>query len=63
MLLIAERLSGARDKPWVDFAAANEDLLIWKPSVLSRFYSDEILSSRQARETFVMPPLGCIEAV
>ena len=47
---------------WVGFLfvayalqAANADLLIWKPSILERYYSRELLSSDLARRTFVMP--------
>ena len=56
MLLIAERLAGARDLPWPEFAARNPDLLQWQPSVLSRFYPDEMIASDAARRGFVLPP-------
>jgi hypothetical protein len=57
LLLIAERQ--ARDLPetWEAFAAANPDLLVWKPSILERYYSKELLASDLARRTFVMPDL------
>lgn len=57
MLIVAERLEGARGLAWDVFAARNADLLQRQPSVLSRFYSDEVLASPRARETFVMPSL------
>jgi hypothetical protein len=56
VLLINERLdNGARDENWDAFAARNEDLLSWKPSILQRYYRDETLWSDRARRTFVMP--------
>jgi hypothetical protein len=38
-----------------EFAAANQDLLRWKPSVLDRYYRAETLQSELARRTFVLP--------
>ena len=58
MLLIAERLAGARDLSWPEFAARNPDLLQWQPSILARFYADEVLASAKAREVFVLPEVG-----
>jgi hypothetical protein len=55
MLLIAERLDGARELSWPQFAAANPDLLVRQPSVLARYYSDARLASDRARRVFVMP--------
>ena len=55
VLLIAERLGHAPGASWEQFASANPDLLTWKPSLLSRFYTDDVLSSKRAREVFVMP--------
>jgi hypothetical protein len=57
MLLIAERLGHARGASWEQFASANPDLLTWNPSILSRFYTDEVLSSERARGVFVLPNL------
>ena len=57
MLVINERLDGARSLSWTEFAAANPDLFA-HPSVLSRYYSDERLRSERARRTFVMPDRG-----
>ena len=54
LLVIGDRLDGARHLSWPEFAAANPDLFA-KPSVLSRYYSDELLRSERARRTFVMP--------
>ena len=54
MLLINERLDHARSLPWPEFASANADLFA-RPSVLSRYYSEELLRSDRARRTFVWP--------
>src|SRR3954469_5933217 len=55
MLLIAERLGPARELSWEEFAARHGELLQRQPSMLSRFYSDDMLTSAQARDTFVLP--------
>src|SRR3954464_12518771 len=57
MLVIAERMGGARDASWPEFAARNPDLLRRQPSVLSQFYSEELLASARARDTFVLPAI------
>ena len=55
VLLVQERRqAGARD--WPAFAAANADLLAWKPSLLEdRYYRAETLWSERARRAFVWP--------
>ena len=56
LLLINERLDGdVRQLAWTAFADSNPDLLIWKPSVLHRYYHDETLTSDRARRTFLLP--------
>jgi hypothetical protein len=55
LLLIEERLARHPAEKWDDFAAANSDLLDWKPSLLDRYYTPELLWSDLARRTFVMP--------
>jgi hypothetical protein len=57
LLLIAERQAACGAASWEEFSARNADLLVWKPSVLSRYYSKELLASDFARRTFVMPDL------
>lgn len=57
LLLIAERQARSNTATWEDFTVANPDLLVWKPSILSRYYSKELLASDLARRTFVMPDL------
>ena len=56
LLLINERVrrSGGR-LDWEEFAAANPDLLTWRPSVLDRYYTSETLGSDLAREVFLLP--------
>ena len=55
LLLINERQQRAPAATWDEFAAANPDLLTWKPSVLDTMYSSDVLWSDFARGTFVMP--------
>ena len=56
VLLINERLArNAGQASWAAFAAANPDLLSWKPSVLDRYYTKDTLDSAHARRVFVMP--------
>ena len=55
VLLIAERQARSAAAAWPQFAAANADLLVWKPSILERYYSKELLASELARRTFLMP--------
>lgn len=58
LLLIAERQARGDYSAWEEFAGANPDLLVWKPSVLSRYYSKELLASDVARRVFVFPDCG-----
>lgn len=55
LLLIAERQACTPVETWEAFAAANPDLLSWKPSVLDRYYTTDVLKSDLARRVFVMP--------
>ena len=57
LLLIAERQARNPAATWEAFAAANTDLLVWKPSILERYYSKALLASELAKRTFVMPDL------
>lgn len=57
LLLIADRLARGPVDTFEEFEAANPDLLTWKPSILSRYYSKELLASDLARQTFLMPDL------
>jgi len=55
LLLIAQRQVRKPGQTWEQFEAANTDLLVWKPSILERYYSKELLASDLARRTFLMP--------
>jgi hypothetical protein len=55
LLLINERQARTNAESWEQFATAHPDLLIWKPSILSRYYSRESLASELARRVFVLP--------
>jgi hypothetical protein len=55
LLLIGERLARHPSATWSEFAAANPDLLEWKPSLLDRYYTPEVLWSDLARSCFLMP--------
>ena len=57
LMLIADRQARRPADTWTEFAEANADLLMWKPSILDRYYSKELLASELARRTFVMPDL------
>lgn len=57
LLLIAERQARNPAASWPEFEAAHPDLLVWKPSILGRYYSKELLASDLARRTFLMPDL------
>jgi len=57
LLLIAERQAKCGAASWDAFAAVNPDLLRWKPSILERYYSKDVLASDLARRTFLMPDL------
>jgi len=57
LLLIADRQARNPADTWETFEAGNADLLAWKPSILERYYSKELLSSDLARRTFLMPDL------
>ena len=55
LLLIADRQARTAAASWDEFERANADLVMWKPSILSRYYSKELLESDLARRTFLMP--------
>jgi hypothetical protein len=55
LLVINERQQRAPAPDWSAFAAANPDLLSWKPSILDRFYTAGTLWSEEARRTFLLP--------
>jgi hypothetical protein len=55
LFLIHERMHRSPDGSWEEFAAANADLLAWRPSVLDVYYRPDTLASEMARATFVLP--------
>ena len=55
LLLINERLARPAARDWTTFAEEHADLLLWKPSVLGRYYTPALLASAQAKRTFLMP--------
>ncbi len=55
LLLIADRQARTPATTFMEFADRNADLLSWKPSILDRYYSKELLASDLARRTFLMP--------
>ena len=55
LFIIAERQVKSGAATWQEFAAANRDLLVWKPSILERYYSSELLKSDLARAVFLFP--------
>ena len=57
LLLIAERQAKCGAASWEEFASMNADLLVWKPSILERYYSKATLTSDLARAVFVFPDL------
>jgi hypothetical protein len=57
LLLIAERQARQPADSWPQFEARNADLLVWKPSILERYYSKDLLASDLARRIFLMPDL------
>ena len=55
LLLIHERQARLPAVDWETFAAANPDLLRWKPSVLDDLYAPGTLTNEFAKRVFVMP--------
>jgi hypothetical protein len=55
LLIISERLAGARGLSWPEFAGRNADLFQRSPSVLARHYTDALLMSDRARDGFLLP--------
>ena len=62
LFLIAERQARCCAGSWEAFAAANPDLLVWKPSILERYYSSDTLKSDLARQVFVLPTPRAVSA-
>lgn len=59
LFLIRERMTRAgRTLSWPEFAAQNDDLLVWRGGILDRLYSRQTLDSPLARSVFVFPDRG-----
>jgi hypothetical protein len=54
LLLVAERIGRSPDLGWEDFADRHPELFA-RPSLLSSYYSEDVLKSERARRAFVMP--------
>jgi hypothetical protein len=55
--LIRERMARCGSVNWEEFARLSPDLLVWKPGILSRYYSEYTLRSELARSVFLFPDL------
>jgi hypothetical protein len=56
LLMVRERMArSGGSQSWVEFAAANADLLRYQDGVLKKYYRDETLASEVARGVFVFP--------
>ena len=60
LVLINARQQTSQATSWAEFAAANPDLLTWKPSILDDYYTPDTLWSEFARHTFVLPDRGIL---
>jgi hypothetical protein len=61
LLLINERQAACAAPDWEAFAARNQDLLMWKPSILDAYYTADTLWSARARHTFLMPDRAALQ--
>lgn len=55
LLILNDRMESSGADDFETFADANPDLLVWRPSVLDRYYKAETLRSPRARRTFIWP--------
>ena len=55
--LIAERMYETPSLEWEAFAVRHPDLFVRQPSILTSYYTPEMLASQRARTTFVLPDL------
>ena len=53
LFLIHERMRDG--ETWDGFAERNADLLVWRPSILDRYYRPETIASDRARHRFILP--------
>ena len=57
LLIISDRMNRNPGLDWEAFAAGNEDLFAWNPSILDLYYRPDTLASDRARQAFVFPDL------
>ena len=55
LVTISDRMQRDDVGDWDEFAAANPDLLTWKPSIIDALYQPETISSEHAKRVFVLP--------
>jgi hypothetical protein len=53
--LVAERITDHPPATWDEFAAQNDDLLMWPNNALTQLYPSETLHSPKARRSFLLP--------
>ena len=53
--LIRERIARSSAFDWEQFARENNDLLVWKDGILTRYYRPATLQSDLARNVFLFP--------
>jgi hypothetical protein len=55
LVTIQDRMQRDGAADWEAFAAANGDLLTWKPSIIDSLYQPETIASEHAKRVFVLP--------
>ena len=55
LVTIHDRMQHGGADEWESFAAANADLLTWKPSLIDALYHRETIASAHAKRVFVLP--------
>ncbi len=55
LTIIAERMECQKQVDWQAFVARNADLFARNPSLIRKFYADDVLASERARRSFVLP--------
>ena len=63
IIITKERMLRDPEADWTAFRERNPDLFTWKPSILDRYYSSDLLWSDRARATFVFPDRIVYEAL
>ena len=53
--LIRERMARSSAADWDEFSRHNQDLLIWRDGILTRYYQPATLQSDLARTVFLFP--------